>query len=687
MKKQINSFVSKLRKSVKEVDKKFRGRSTKKCYFPHFWQWKQLGRVLTKKEKLLLLLFGLLFLGSACFLATTSYFNCTEIKPTMGGKYSEGVVGRPRFINPIYASASDVDRDLTELVFSGLMKYDIQGKLIPDLAQEYQIKEEGKIFEVRLRENIFWHDNERFTPEDVIFTIKTIQNPDYKSPLRADWLGVKVEKIDDQRLRFELSSPYSSFLERLTLKILPQHIWKEISPENFSLSAYNLRPIGTGPYRFKNLKQDEYGVVLSLGLERFKDYFGKKPYLNQIDFFFFEDQAKLIASVLAGEIEGFSFPYQVLNANAEPVIKARFDEYSFSLPRYFSVFLNPEGSEFLKTPEVRQALNYAVNKQEIIDQILLGKGTIVSSPVLPEIYGYETASIDYQFNPQKAGELLEKAGFEKREGRFVKVIKKYAVEFKSRLQSGSQGEEVKALQECLSRDPAIYPEGTISGHFGSATKKALIKFQEKYAEEILKPWGYKQGTGVAGDTTRAKLNEVCGSGEEEVRSLKFSLITVEDPLLKQTAELLKKQWGEAGIELEIKTLPISQLEYDVIKTRKYECLLFGELLGLIPDPYPFWHSSQKKDPGFNLSKYENEKVDALLVKARTTLDSELRQQSYQELQEIILKEAPAVFLYSPDYIYFVSKEIKGVKSGLIAEPAERFIGITDWYTAVKRQWK
>ncbi|MBI2038454.1 MAG: hypothetical protein HYT19_00840, partial [Candidatus Nealsonbacteria bacterium] len=189
--------------------------------WPKHGQWKQFFRVLNKKEKYFLFSAIILFSLSAIFLLVNFYFENTKIVPKQGGNYTEGVIGQPRLINPIFAPANDTDRDLSELIFSGLLKYDYQGKLVPDLAKDYQVSEEGKVFEFNLRENSFWQDGKPSTADDVVFTIKTIQNPDYKSPLRPSWLGVEVEKISDIKVRFTLKNSSAIFLENTTLKILP----------------------------------------------------------------------------------------------------------------------------------------------------------------------------------------------------------------------------------------------------------------------------------------------------------------------------------------------------------------------------------------------------------------------------------------------------------------------------------
>ncbi|GAI49577.1 unnamed protein product, partial [marine sediment metagenome] len=129
------------------------------------------------------------------------------------------------------------------------------------------------------------------------------------------------------------------------------------------------------------------------------------------------------------------------------------------------------------------------------------------------------------------------------------------------------------------------------------------------------------------------------------------------------------------------------LKREIIKPRNYESLLFGEVLGVIPDPFPFWSSLQKKDPGLNLAMYENKKCDKLLKEVRQSLDEDVRKEKLEEFQELLIEDTPAVFLYNPDYLYLVSKEIKGINVKIITDPSKRFIGIENWYIKTKRAWR
>ncbi|MFC1789700.1 ABC transporter substrate-binding protein, partial [Patescibacteria group bacterium] len=474
-------------------------------------QWGQFFKVLTKKEKMVFFTLFTLLTGGAIFISANFYFVNTKVVPAQGGKLVEGVIGQPRFINPIYASQNDTDRDLTELIFSGLMKYDGNGNIISDLAKEIKIEDNGKTYRVFLKDNVLWSNSDsspsshQLTADDVIFTVQIIQSADFKSPLRVNWIGIETEKISDLEMVFRLRTPYSAFLENLTLKIIPKHIWQDISSQEFPLSVYNLKPVAAGPYRIDKLNQESSGKITKISLKINTKYHGEKPYLQKIEFKFYEDEEGLIKAAKKGEINGFAISE---NSSFE---NNSFKNYNFALPRYFAVFFNPNESKVLENKNVRQALNYGTNKKELIGDVLNSKAVAIDSPILPELYDFAIPEEIYEYDLEKAKQILDDAGYKETEngGREKTIIKEPAFQFKSFLETGSQGIEVQELQKCLAKFPDIYPAGIVSGYFRSQTKTAVIEFQEKYKNEILTPSGYTSGTGSTGPNTRKKLNEVC----------------------------------------------------------------------------------------------------------------------------------------------------------------------------------
>jgi len=660
--------------------------------FPKISQWKQIGKVLNKAEKITLLVLFLFAIISSVFIVFNFYYQNTIKIPAIGGKITEGVVGQPRFLNPIYGEVNDVDRAINNLVFSGLMTYDKSGKIITDLAKTYQISEDGKTYDFILKDNIFWHDGQKLTADDIIFTIKTIQNSDYKSPLRVNWIDIDVQKNSEKSITFKLKNPYNSFLENCTVKIIPEHIWANILPENFTLSAYNLKPIGSGPYKFSSIEQLDTGTIEKINLLSNHKYYNQIAYISEFSFYFFENKESLIKSAKQNLINSFSLAFLDNNqALAENEISTswsqseKYNYYSFSLPRYFAVFLNTQKQNILNDLNLRQALALATNKKEITSSISQETKTNtlqVDSPIMPNFFGFLEPTKKYEFNLDEAKKLLDKSGFKETNNEFrAKEIKKTpAFQFKNYLNSKSKGTEAVELQKCLAKlgfSEELKTE--TNGTYGVPTENAVTKFQEKYLPQ-------EKPTGEVGKATRTKLNELCISNPETLQPLKITLATINQPQLIKTADILKQQWQKIGFEVILNVLELSELK-TIIKDRNYDVLLYGQATGYQIDLYPFWHSSQINDPGLNFSSYQNKDVDTLIKEARETTDYEKKQKTLEKIQEKIIQDIPAIFLYSRDYIYWASENIIGIESSKIIDPAKRFANITNWYIKTKRVFK
>ncbi|TSC52836.1 MAG: Uncharacterized protein LiPW39_530 [Parcubacteria group bacterium LiPW_39] len=570
-------------------------------------QWRQFFTIASRREKYLTALFGLIVVVGLIILGTWFYFNYTEIKPKRAGSINIGVFSSPRFLNPVLNQINDTDRDLSTVIFSGLMKYNGQGNLINDAAAKYAIGDFGKVYEITLQKDIQWQDGKPLTADDIIFTLQVIQNPDYRSPLRALWQGIEVEKIDDLSVRFRLKNAYP-FLNNLTFGILPKHLWESVAPAQFALHELNLKPVGSGPYKFKKLQKDKNGAVKILEFEAFKNYFGGEPYLTDLVFKFYSSEAEVMNAYKKEEIDAFNFlsakNLAELNKN-----NGNLNIYPITLPRYFAVFFNQSQNALLIDKTIRQALAYATDKKKIIAAVFGGYGQEIDSPLLPGMAGYSDKIKIYDFAPEQAKSILANTGWQD-----------------------------------LDNDGVL-------------------------EKEVLK------------EKVRGKAQE------KETIKLEVTLTTIDWPELAQTAQILQNQWAQIGVKLNLDIKNTSKIQNEVIKPRQYQALLFGEVLGQEPDLFHFWHSSQKKESGLNIALYENPEVDKLLLEILEDLNGDSRIQKIQRAVSLITDDLPAIFLFSPDYIFVAKKEIKGIELENLDAPSSRFSQINRWYAQTHRTWK
>jgi peptide/nickel transport system substrate-binding protein len=264
-----------------------------------------------------------------------------------------------------------------------------------------------------------WHNKEKFNADDVIFTIQSIKDPEFKSPLYKNFEGVKVEKIDDYTVKFILEKPFTPFLSSLLVGIIPAHLWGDIPSNQTNLAIYNLKPIGTGPFQFHSLIKDQKGLIQSYILKRNPFYYGKKSYLNKIVFKFYPDFKKAIVDLKTKKINGLNYlPKDFLSKELNKTISQKdFIFHSFYLPQYMAIFLNQQKNPLLKEKSIREALALSLDRQKIIDEALDQGGEIINAPILKNQVGYNPEIKKYNYNLEKAKQLLANAGWKlKKEG-------------------------------------------------------------------------------------------------------------------------------------------------------------------------------------------------------------------------------------------------------------------------------
>jgi peptide/nickel transport system substrate-binding protein len=376
---------------------------------PNTTQLKHLPRFLSPKEKRTLSLIATVIVVALVAAGVKFAIDHIETVPTAGGEYVEASVGTPRFVNPVLVATNDADLDLIRLVFSGLMRTDSRGQLVPDLAESYEISDDGKTYTFRLRDDVLWHDGTAFLAQDVLFTFNAIKSEAWRSPLRTRFKNVQLSASDTQTVSFTLAEPFAPFLSMLTVGIIPEHVWKDIKPENAPRAELNVKPVGTGPYRFKSFAMDKKGAIKSYTLEANELAYGDTPYIRSIVFRYYPDFSEASAAYLARKADGLSFLPLEFRKEADAVQTNHI--YTLRLPQYAAVFFNQKDTPVLATKGVRQALAYAVDRDRILRETLGDNGVPVYGPIPPGFIGFHPDIRKYARDLAAADKLLTEAGW------------------------------------------------------------------------------------------------------------------------------------------------------------------------------------------------------------------------------------------------------------------------------------
>ena len=519
--------------------------------------------------------------------------------PRHGGELTEGIIGRPRFINPVIAK-SDADRDMTALVYSGLLRATESGGLTPDLASRYDVSPDGLTYTFTLREGLLWHDGEPITSADIAFTIDKVRDQGLaiRSPRRASWEGVTVETPDPLTIIFRIKQPYAPFLESATMGILPKHIWQNVPNDEFDVTYYNIKPIGSGPYRVGAVVQDnDNGLPKYYDLIAFKRHATGEPYITNLRIMFFGNNKELTQAYGDKTIDQM---HSVEPALAESITSAGGAILRAPLPRVFALFFNQNHQPVFADASVRKALSLAIDKDKIVKEVLYGYGRTIDGPLplLPSLSSTSTATTSIN-RIQESRRILEAGGWA--------------------------------------------PNAV--GIYEKADKK-----------------------------------------KKTVSTLEFSVAIPDVPELKQAGEMLKSDWEKIGARVNLQIFESSTFATDILSPRKYDILFYGQVLGRTPDPFAYWHSSQRNAPGLNVALYTNKTVDKLLESARKERDEVARTVLLNQFVTELNKDIPAIFIYSPDFLYATSPRTHGIRSGLITTESERFLSIPDWYIESERVW-
>ncbi len=446
-------------------------------------------------------------------------------------------------------------------IYSGLVTFDKDLNPVGELAQSWEFSRDCRDLTFRLRPGVKWHDGQPFTADDVVFTWETIVDPRVPSPYK------RAEGADVVRVHY--SQPFAKALTNWGTWMLPRHLLETYvregrireAPQNWTA------PVGTGPYRFKELRSGEKIVLVSN-----PDYWEGRPYISRIVYRIIPSQATTFLELKAKGVDATGLTALQYNRQTDyRAFKHAYTKFRYPSNAYTYIGFNLRDPRFADR-RVRQAFAYAINKREVIDGVRLGLAREATGPYKPGTWVYTDKVKTYPFDMEKARRLLAEAGWKERNA-----------------------------------------DGL------------LIKDGKPFTFELL-----------------------TNQGNDE---------------RKKIAEIVQAQLRELGVGVEIRVLEWAAFLKEHIKKRNFEAIVLGWGIGIDPDQYLIWHSSQTGPDQLNHISYVNPEVDRLLEAGRTTCAREDRVKYYHRLQEILAEDLPLVFLYFADALPVVSSRVYGIDAG------------------------
>ena len=461
----------------------------------------------------------------------------------------------PARLNPILATDSS-SGEISGFIFSGLVKYDKDAKeIVGDLAKSFYFKDE-KTLVFLLRKDVTWHDGEKFSAKDVLFTYETLISDTIASPYSSGFRFVKsVKIINKNKIEVVYKEPYFKALETWMMGILPQHILKE--DKNLMSSKFNTNPIGTGPYKLERLEFSK-NIILSA----YENYYEGKAKIDKISFHVIADPMTRFMMLKSGEIDVGALEPMAYERQLHKDFFEKFKTFEKISLSYTYLGFNLRLDKF-KNPHVREALSLAIDRQEIVDILFFKHAKVCTGPFLPGTKAFnEEVKVPTQ-NLEKAKKLLKKAGY------------------------------------------------------------------------------------------------------DENNPFEFEIVTSNStPIRPYAAQILQYQLKKAGVKVTLRVMEWQAFLNMVVVPHKFDSILLGWGLSPTPDPYLLWHSDSDKKGGFNLVGYHNPKLDKMIEESQSVIDREKLNLVWREMFQIITDDNPYLFLYIPNELTAINKNIHNVQPSL-----------------------
>ncbi len=462
----------------------------------------------------------------------------------------------PNRVNPLLATDS-ASGEIAGWIFNGLVKFNKDAKIVGDLAKSWKFENNTTLI-FTLRDDVLWHDDIKFSANDVLFTYNLLMSKKITTPYSSDFKEIKsVKIIDNYHIKITYKKPYFKALSIWMMGILPKHLWE--NEKNPMQSKLNKFAIGTGPYKMTKA----FEVNKKITLVSNNKYYEGKPKIDKINYHYIGDSATQFLMLKAKKLDIGGLSPLELNRQIDSNFKKSFKIFEKPSNGYTYLGFNLRKAPF-NNQKVRDAIALSIDKQELIDLLFFSHGKPCYGPFMPGTSVYPNDFKPKKYNPKRAKELLKELGYS---------------------------------------------------------------------------------------------NE---------HPLEFTITTNSNNDIRVKAvEIIQQQLLKVGIKVKIRVMEWQAFLNTVVFPKKFDAVVLGWGLGLIPDAYSIWHSNSDKKGGFNFVGYHNKRVDTLIDKASSIVEQKEFSKIYQEIFKIIANDKPYIFLYIPNSITAVNRRVKGVTQSVI----------------------
>ena len=331
---------------------------------------------------------------------------CTQQTERSPNTFVISSIGDARRLNPILANDS-ASGTINDQIFNGLVKYDKDIRLVGDLAARWDVSPDGKTITFHLRKGVLWHDGAEFTAEDCLFTYRMLMDPKVATPYSSSYMDVrKAEAVDRYTFRVVYKEPFSPALESWSMGVLPKHL---LEGKDLNADVFNRNPVGTGPYRFK-----EWIAGQKIVLDANDRYFEGRPNIDQYLYRIIPDSSTMFQELLSGGVDFMGLnAIQYLRKSETRRIRENYRKFRYPANAFTYLGYNLR-SPLFSGKDVRQAIAYAIDRQSIIDGVLLGVGRPCTGPFAHVSWAYNPKVKPYPYDPERAARMLADAGWKDR---------------------------------------------------------------------------------------------------------------------------------------------------------------------------------------------------------------------------------------------------------------------------------